>query len=71
MTLTQTDGHLTFVVTDNGRGFDPHAAGYGTGLQGIADRLDAIGGTLSVASGAGAGTTITGIVPVVVVAAAT
>ncbi len=68
VTLTQTDGHLTFVVTDNGRGFDPHAAGYGTGLQGIADRLDAIGGTLSVASRAGAGTTITGIVPVVVVA---
>ena len=61
--LTQTDGHLTFVVTDDGRGFDPQATGYGTGLQGIADRLDAIGGTLSVNSGTGEGTAITGIVP--------
>ena len=60
--LTQTDGHLTFVVTDDGRGFDPQATGYGTGLQGIADRLDAIGGTLSVDSRTGEGTTITGIV---------
>jgi signal transduction histidine kinase len=64
VTLTQTNGRLTFAVTDDGRGFDPRAAGYGTGLQGIADRLDAIGGTLAVASRSGAGTTITGIVPV-------
>jgi len=63
LALTQTDGHLTFTVTDDGRGFDPEATGYGTGLQGIADRLDAIGGTLAVASRAGAGTTITGTVP--------
>jgi signal transduction histidine kinase len=68
--LTQTDGHLTFVITDDGRGFDPQATGYGTGLQGIADRLDAIGGTLSVASRTGAGTTITGTVPAVSAVAA-
>ncbi len=61
--LTQANGHLTFVVKDDGRGFDTQANGYGTGLQGIADRLDAIGGTLSVASRTGAGTTITGTVP--------
>lgn len=63
--LTQSNGRLTFVVMDDGRGFDPHATGYGTGLQGIADRLDAIGGTLSIASRAGAGTTISGTVPAV------
>jgi signal transduction histidine kinase len=67
--LTQTDGHVTFAVTDDGRGFDPLVTSYGTGLQGIADRLDAIGGTLSVASRTGAGTTITGSVPAVAVAA--
>jgi signal transduction histidine kinase len=61
--LSHTDERLRFVVTDDGRGFDPHATGYGTGLQGIADRLDAIGGTLSVASGPGEGATITGTVP--------
>ena len=63
--LTQSNGRLTFVVTDDGQGFDPLATGYGTGLQGIADRLDAIGGTLSIASRAGAGTTISGTVPAV------
>jgi signal transduction histidine kinase len=61
--IEHSDGRLTFVVTDDGRGFDPHATGYGTGLQGIADRLDAIGGTLVVDSRIGAGTTITGSVP--------
>ena len=65
VTLTQVDGRLTFAVTDDGRGFDPGSTGYGTGLQGIADRLDAIGGALSVASRVGAGTTITGSVPAV------
>jgi signal transduction histidine kinase len=62
--LTQTDGRLVFEVTDDGRGFDSRVTSYGTGLQGIADRLDAIGGTLSVDSRIGAGTTITGAVPI-------
>ena len=62
--ISQTNGHLSFVVTDDGRGFDPNATGYGTGLQGIADRMDAIGGTLSVQSRPGTGTTVTGTVPV-------
>ena len=62
--LAKSDGHLTFTVTDDGNGFDPDAAGHGTGLQGMADRLDAIGGTFDVTSAPGAGTTVTGRVPV-------
>jgi signal transduction histidine kinase len=62
--LADADDGLRFAVTDDGVGFDPNAMGYGTGLQGIADRLDAIRGTLTVTSRTGAGTTITGIVPV-------
>ena len=58
--LAETDGALTFEVTDDGRGFDPETTGYGTGLQGIADRLDALGGTLGVRSARGAGTTVRG-----------
>ena len=50
--LAQADGELTFEVSDNGDGFDPAQTGYGTGLQGMADRLDAIGGTLKVHSAA-------------------
>jgi signal transduction histidine kinase len=60
VSLAQHDGRLEFAVTDDGRGFDPEATGYGTGLQGIADRVDAIGGALAVRSTPGLGTTITG-----------
>ena len=38
--------------------------GYGTGLQGIADRLGALDGELEVTSRPGSGTTVTGRVPV-------
>jgi signal transduction histidine kinase len=62
--LWQDDGLLSFVVTDDGSGFDPTQTGYGTGLQGIADRLSALGGSLKVESEPGAGTTITGRLPV-------
>ena len=58
--LTQINGSLTFEVADDGDGFDPTTTGYGTGLQGMADRLDAIGGTLVVRSEPGHGTSVTG-----------
>jgi signal transduction histidine kinase len=62
--LARTDGILRFAVTDDGAGFDPYVTTYGTGLQGMADRLDAIGGALTVTSTPGAGTTVTGTVPI-------
>jgi signal transduction histidine kinase len=58
--LRQDDGHLIFEVVDDGHGFDPSATGYGTGLQGMADRLDAIGGSVEVESRPGGGTRVTG-----------
>ncbi|MEP6477060.1 MAG: sensor histidine kinase, partial [Actinomycetota bacterium] len=64
LALACDDGDLTFRVHDDGAGFDTRATGYGTGLQGMADRLDAVGGTLEVDSAPGAGTTVTGRVPV-------
>jgi signal transduction histidine kinase len=39
--------------------------GLGTGLQGIADRLASLGGELEVRSAPGAGTTVTGRLPVI------
>jgi signal transduction histidine kinase len=62
--LAASDGQLTFQIADDGQGFDTAARAYGTGLQGMADRLDAIGGTLEVASTPGQGTTVTGRLPV-------
>lgn len=63
--LERSDGHLAFRVADDGNGFDPDAGTSGSGLQGIADRLDAIGGSLVVESTPGSGTTVRGIVPTV------
>jgi signal transduction histidine kinase len=60
ITLRRVDGEVTFEVTDDGRGFDPDAASSGTGLQGIADRLEALGGELTVRSAPGDGTTVAG-----------
>lgn len=62
--LDREDGHVTFEIEDDGAGFDVGATGYGTGLRGMADRLDAIGGSLDVRSAPGRGTTIAGRVPV-------
>jgi signal transduction histidine kinase len=62
--LSTADGQLRFEVTDHGVGFDTTATSYGTGLQGMADRLDAAGGSLEVRSAPGEGTTIVGRVPI-------
>ncbi|MGH2634765.1 MAG: ATP-binding protein [Actinomycetota bacterium] len=62
--LAQTNGAVTFEVHDDGRGFDPAETGFGTGLQGMADRLDAVGGSLEVRSSPGRGTTVVGTVPI-------
>jgi signal transduction histidine kinase len=62
--LSDGDGRLRFEVIDDGLGFDPSDVGYGTGLQGIADRLGALAGTLTVTSSVGNGTTVAGTIPV-------
>jgi len=60
----QEDGdRLRFEVTDDGAGFDPATVAMGSGLQGMADRLDTVGGTMTVTSAPGNGTTVLGIVP--------
>jgi signal transduction histidine kinase len=64
VTLRRSDGVLAFSVADDGTGFDPALTAHGTGLQGIADRLGALDGAVSVESTPGSGTTVTGRVPV-------
>ncbi len=55
------DGEVTVMVADDGAGgADPR---HGSGLQGLADRLAAIGGTFSVDSAAGKGTTLRARIP--------
>jgi signal transduction histidine kinase len=64
ITLARADGRATFSITDDGGGFDVTRAGTGTGVQGMRDRLDAVGGELLVESEPGRGTVIRGTVPV-------
>jgi len=52
---TRASGELRLTVTDDGRG---GADMRGSGLTGLADRAAAVGGSLKVASGVGAGTRI-------------
>jgi signal transduction histidine kinase len=68
--LADGAGELRFEVTDDGQGFDPEAAHHGTGLQGMADRLAAVGGELEIHSRPGAGTTVIGRLPIGVTPAA-
>jgi signal transduction histidine kinase len=58
--LAERDGRLVFEIQDDGRGFDAGTTTYGTGVQGMADRLDAIGGTLDIRSSPGEGTLVRG-----------
>jgi signal transduction histidine kinase len=64
ITLRADDGSLEFVVADDGRGFDPGSTGYGTGLQGISDRIAATGGMVEITSEPGVGTSLIGRIPV-------
>jgi signal transduction histidine kinase len=64
ITLRASDAGLTFEVADDGRGFDPASTPWGSGLQNITDRLEAIGGTLEIRSEAGAGTRLVGLLPI-------
>jgi signal transduction histidine kinase len=61
--LRRGEGDLTFEVTDDGRGFDAANAPRGSGLQGMADRMEALGGSITIESAIGKGTTVIGRVP--------
>jgi len=62
--LGVADGQLTFEVSDDGRGFDAANTSRGSGMQNMADRLAALGGSIEVRSHPGSGTTVLGRIPV-------
>jgi signal transduction histidine kinase len=61
--LREDEGTLSFVVSDDGAGFDVSARGSGAGFTNMLDRLGALGGTLRVESAPGRGTRVVGAVP--------
>lgn len=59
--VAERDHHLVAEVADDGAGGADHARG--SGLRGLADRVEALGGTLAVVSPAGGGTVVRAEVP--------
>lgn len=54
--MEQRDGIFHMTITDDGVGFDPARPGGGQGLRNMQERVQALGGQLSVDSGHGQGT---------------
>ncbi len=61
--VAQRDGAIAFAVRDDGVGLDLARARPGRGLVNIAERLEAVGGALDIASSPGRGTAVTGSIP--------
>lgn len=61
--LTGTSQGLELTVADDGRGFDPRDGVGGAGLTNIRERVESVGGELTVTSAPGRGTTIHALLP--------
>jgi PAS domain S-box-containing protein len=62
VTVDQPDDQLVVKVTDDGVG--GASTSYGSGLRGLTDRIEALGGTLRVTSPNGAGTIVEAAIPI-------
>ena len=63
VTLYHDGQELAFTVVDDGNGFDQTTTRMGSGVQGICDRIAALGGTVQITSEPGQGTRLYGRVP--------
>ena len=61
--IEHRDDRVTFVVEDDGRGFDPAAVSTGSGLANMRDRIDSVGGRVEVGPASTGGTRVAGWVP--------
>jgi len=62
--LHVANGVATLTVRDDGAGFEPTATAQGSGLTGMIERLERLGGTVRIESGVGTGTHVVAVVPV-------
>lgn len=64
ITLYADDGQLVLEIWDNGKGFDPNGDFTGhLGLRSMRERLERVGGALSITSSSSAGTQIVAVAP--------
>ncbi len=64
VSVLEAAGDLRVSVCDDGAGFDPHAGTDGFGLKGMRERVELLGGELSLESAPGNGTTVSVTLPV-------
>ncbi|CAN5828969.1 hypothetical protein BH23ACT4_BH23ACT4_05180 [soil metagenome] len=62
--LAETKEVLAFSIEDDGTGFDSGSSAAGSGLAGMADRLDTVRGRLEIDSEPGRGTSVRGAIPI-------
>jgi signal transduction histidine kinase len=63
VSMAAEHGELLVEIADDGRGGADPRAGDGTGLRGLADRVEALGGRLALESPVGAGTIVRAVLP--------
>ena len=61
--IQDEDGVLKFEIVDEGAGFDPMIRAPGPGLTHVRDRVEALGGELTIESEPGRGTRVAGMIP--------
>ena len=64
VSIVQDDDQVRATITDDGKGFDTHGLSSGFGLIGMRERLALLGGTLTVESEPGKGTTVHAALPI-------
>ena len=62
ITITDTDGQIVATINDDGVGGAD--ASQGTGLRGLADRIEAVGGELTIQTGDHGGTSLVATIPI-------
>jgi signal transduction histidine kinase len=63
VTLARRRDAIDLTISDNGVGISPDSASTGTGIRGMHDRIEAVGGRLDIVSEPGLGTCIRGSIP--------
>ena len=63
VTVREDDSVVNVAVHDDGRGFTVDEPGAGFGLTGMRERVELLGGSLTIESAAGHGTTVRATVP--------